>query len=279
MSILRQGFGVFVTRVWAAAAGLIMSIIIARSFGPEGKGIASLMLLVPVLLSTFGNAGLHISNVYFFGKKGASISRLASNSVWVALVLGLLVCGVGIAFYPLVGDRFFAGVPGPFLFTIVALTPAMLLSAYFGNLLLAQRRIAVFNTVMAVQTGVQLATLMIAIYFFDAGVIAVVLGLVVNIIIGALGMTALVYRADPFTWTFDRPLFKQTMLYGLKGYVANALQFLNYRSDILLVSFFLGATAVGWYSVAVNFAEILWYVPTSLGTILFPVVASSSIAN
>lgn len=105
MSILRQGFGVFVTRLVSAAASLVMSVIIARAFGPDGKGVASLVLLLPTLLGTFGNAGLHIANVYFFGKRGAQIRELAANSLWVGLALGVIVAGLGVALYPLVGTR------------------------------------------------------------------------------------------------------------------------------------------------------------------------------
>ena len=39
----------------------------------------------------------------------------------------------------------------------------------------------------------------------------------------------------------------------------------------------MGAAAVGAYSIGVNFAETLWYVPTSIGTVLFPHVANSSL--
>src|SRR3990172_10803129 len=89
MSILKQSVGVFVTRVWGAAVGLAVSIIIARFLGPEGKGIYSLLLLVPSLLVTFGNGGLQVSNIYFYGRKLGSVKDLASNSIWAAFVFGL----------------------------------------------------------------------------------------------------------------------------------------------------------------------------------------------
>ncbi|MFO0704366.1 MAG: flippase [Candidatus Andersenbacteria bacterium] len=276
MNVLRKGFGVFITRIWTAAVSLILSIVVARAFGADGKGVASLILLLPTLLGTFGNAGLHIANVYLYGKRGARIEALAANSIWVALVLGLVVTGLSLALYPLLGPRLFAGVPGSYLLAVTLLTPAMLVCSYFGNLLLATRRINAFNLTVALQTALQLVTVLAAVYIFDAGVVAVVYGLVANLLFGAVVSLVLVYRTHPFGWHFERGLFRESIRYGLKGYLANALQFLNYRSDVLIVSYFLGTVAVGWYSVAVNFAEILWYVPTALGTILFPVVATSA---
>jgi len=278
MSILRQGFGVFVTRIWTAAASLIMGVVIARAFGADGKGVASLILLLPTLLGTFGNAGLHVANVYFYGKRNAKLADLAANSLWVSLILGLLVCGVSVALYPLVGSRFFTEVPPGYLLTIALLTPALLLYSYFGSLLLATKRVFAFNAVNLAQTTIQLVVVLVAIYGFDAGIESVVYGLVFNLVLGAVVNFYLIFKQSHFGWRFNRALFGESFRYGLKGYLANALQFLNYRSDVLLVSYLLGTVAVGWYSVAVSFAEILWYVPTALGTILFPVVATSTIA-
>ncbi|MFH0830446.1 MAG: flippase [Parcubacteria group bacterium] len=279
MSILRQGFGVFVTRLWGAAVGLLISIIIAREFGPEGKGVASLVLLLPTLLTTFGNAGLHISNVYFFGKRNARLSELAANSLWVGLGLGTVVFVVSLALYPIAGERFFAGVPSGYLLAVAALAPAMLVNTYFGNLLLARQRIAAFNLVNVLQLTVQFIAILTGLYLFELSIVVIVYAIAANLLLGAGLVLYLVYRRDPSGWRFNRHLLSETLRYGLKGYLANTLQFLNYRSDLLLVSYFLGVTAVGWYSVAVNFAEVLWYVPSALGTVLFPAVANVSTAQ
>ena len=93
---------------------------------------------------------------------------------------------------------------------------------------------------------------------------------------GAVLMIAFVRAKEKFSLRFHWHVFKQALSYGAKGYFANLIQFLNYRVDMLLISYFVGAAAVGYYSVAVNFAEVLWYVPTSIGTILFPHVSRSS---
>src|SRR3990167_8067384 len=101
MSVLRSSLGVFATRIWGAFVGIVVSIIIARTLGPEGKGIYSLLLLAPTLLVTFGNFGLNVSNVYFYGKRNARAQDLAANSVWAALVFGLVILALFIVAYPL----------------------------------------------------------------------------------------------------------------------------------------------------------------------------------
>ncbi len=275
MSILRQGFSVFLTRVWGALVGIVVSIIIARTLGPAGKGAYSLLLLVPTLLVTFGNGGLQIANVYYKGKKGASVSKLASNSLWAALIFGLMMFALFAIGYPFIAHSFFADIPASYLFTVAALVPFMLVNSYFANLLLAIKKIKLYNLAVSIQLTTLLLAVVVLLLVFNAGLAALLSAIALNITVGATLMVFFLKMNNRFGFKYHKQLLKNTLRYGIKGYFANVIQFLNYRLDILLISFYLGTVSVGWYSVAVNFAEILWYVPTSLGTILFPHVANS----
>ncbi len=68
--------------------GFISMIIISRVLGPEGKGIYSLILLIPGLIMTFGSFGLGSGNVYFVGSKKYSIQEVVSNSLVLTILLG-----------------------------------------------------------------------------------------------------------------------------------------------------------------------------------------------
>jgi O-antigen/teichoic acid export membrane protein len=52
------------------------------------------------------------------------------------------------------------------------------------------------------------------------------------------------------------------------------LKDLSYRVDILIISYFLPAAAVGFYVAAVNLAEIVWKIPDAIGTVLLPRIAN-----
>ncbi|MFO0703093.1 MAG: flippase [Candidatus Andersenbacteria bacterium] len=277
MSVLRSSIGVFATRIWGAFVGIVVSIIIARTLGPQGKGIYSLLLLVPTLLLTFGNLGLNVSNVYFYGKRGAKASDLAANSFWAALVLGLLAVGAFALLSPLLAPRFYADVPAGFMLASVATVPAQLLNQYVANLLLATRRTWLFNLANALQLTVLLANAVVSLLILHQGLVATVYIADISVVVGTILMVLFYVRYEGLALRFKLALFKETLLFGLKGYFANVIQFLNYRVDMLMLSAFMGATAVGAYSIGVNFAETLWYVPTSIGTVLFPHVANSTL--
>jgi O-antigen/teichoic acid export membrane protein len=52
------------------------------------------------------------------------------------------------------------------------------------------------------------------------------------------------------------------------------LQALNHRLDVFLVGYFVGTAGVGYYLVGVNLAELAWWIPLALGTVLFPKVSA-----
>jgi O-antigen/teichoic acid export membrane protein len=79
-----------------------------------------------------------------------------------------------------------------------------------------------------------------------------------------------------FTPRWNRVVIKTTLKFGLRGYVANVLQFFNYRLDLFLVNYFLGPSSTGIYTVAVAMAEMLWYLPNAVGFVIFPKAANTS---
>ena len=63
--------------------------------------------------------------------------------------------------------------------------------------------------------------------------------------------------------------------FGFKQHLGSIFQLLNYRLDLLIIAALLTSAEVGQYSVAVVIAETIWYIPSSLGQILYPKTASS----
>jgi O-antigen/teichoic acid export membrane protein len=63
--------------------------------------------------------------------------------------------------------------------------------------------------------------------------------------------------------------------YALPCYAANLAQFLNYRLDVFIVSFFWGSQAVGLYGLAVITTQLVWLIPNSAAAVLFPAIAGS----
>lgn len=74
-------------------------------------------------------------------------------------------------------------------------------------------------------------------------------------------------------------MLRRALRFGVKGYVGNALQVLNYRVDVLLLSAVATTATVGHYSVAVAVTTVLWLLPQALSDVLFPRIAALSAAE
>ncbi|HSP87009.1 MAG TPA: polysaccharide biosynthesis C-terminal domain-containing protein, partial [Ignavibacteriaceae bacterium] len=83
--------------------------------------------------------------------------------------------------------------------------------------------------------------------------------------------------ALPFRILWDKEITKKSLSYGFKVMLGGILQFLNYRADILLITFFLTRIEVGWYYVSVLIAERLLFLTQATATILMPAASNSEI--
>lgn len=61
--------------------------------------------------------------------------------------------------------------------------------------------------------------------------------------------------------------------FALPCYLGNLVQFLNYRLDVFIVSFFAGYAAVGKYTLAVGLGQLIWMFSNAAATVLLPKVA------
>jgi O-antigen/teichoic acid export membrane protein len=71
-----------------------------------------------------------------------------------------------------------------------------------------------------------------------------------------------------------RNILHSSLSFGIKNYIANLLNFFNYRLDSILVNYFSGPLNVGLYSTGVGVAELIWYIPNAVSGALFPKIST-----
>ncbi len=246
--------------------------IIARWLGPAGKGTLSLALLVPNIAALFLSGGIAIANVYFVGSRRLSLDQLASSST----ALGLVGTVLGVAVVGLLArtgwlSTLVPSVPSALIMLAMISLPVLLLNAYFSALLQGMQHIPTLNAVNVAQGVLTLALTLLLVVGLGWGITGAVLAVFGSGLGGLAALTWLLRRHGAhFRPRLDRTVLRRTYGYGLKGYVGNVLQYFNYRLDTFLVNGFLGPAAVGIYGSAVGLAELLWYLPNSVGFVIFP---------
>jgi len=262
----------FVTRIFLIGIGLITSVIIARVLGPEGRGLYAVAATIAAMGIQFGNLGLHASNTYYVAQRPEFLPYLVSNSLVASFGAGSLgsIALLGI----LSKWPHLVQINGPLLILALASIPFGLAYLLFQNLLIGIQDIRSYNRI---EIGNRLLTLALM-----AGVISLNVGNMETLFSAYL--FALLFS---FVWSFRQlkcrfsstfslsfSLFKTHIRYGLKAYVAALFAFFVLRADLLIIQYMLGAEQIGFYSIAVSTADLIYLAPTIIGTILFPKLSS-----
>ncbi len=276
MRFLRDSLITFFTFGVTFFLGTASSILTARYLGPHGKGILTLVFLLPSLCVSFGSFGLGAANTYLLRRGELRMGTLMANSFAMALAATILASGaIGVA-WPWLGDRVMPGVT-PALAALGLLSlPMLLLTDYLLALLLGTERVVRYNAVSLVAKTFSLAALVLALVVLRAGVtgaiVASVLGSFVTVIL-LLGAFRGVHDEGPGGFRLNLGALRRALGYGVREHLGNIAMFLSYRVDMFFVAAFAGTAAVGIYSIAVMMAELFLYLPNAVSTVLFPRLA------
>jgi O-antigen/teichoic acid export membrane protein len=265
---------VFVASIISFAGRFATSIVVARTLGPEFKGIYNLTLNSNALVITIISLGINVSIPYFMASKKYSSKQLFSLAITTGLVLSFVG---GILFYLAYKHLFINNIlqgidPQIILWATLGL-PVILVASFLTNILLGQQRIIAFSSVdiFRVMTNLGLQILSIVL---SGGVNGAILAWLTSNFLAFIFILWLLRSDINLRISHLRGIMRPALSYGSKSYVANVLTFFNLRLDSFLVNNFNGTAAVGQYSSSVTFAELLWYIPNAVSTALFPKVSS-----
>jgi O-antigen/teichoic acid export membrane protein len=269
----------FLSEVLIFIFGFAASIILARILGPTGKGIYSLILLIPGLLLTFGSFGIESANVYFVGSRKYKIEDIVSNSLILAFFLSVFLILIFLVISQL---NFFQDfirtnqIPILYLWLAVLIIPLSLLLGFFRNILRGKGDITDYNKVRILESAIFLIGIIFFLMIFQKNIFGAVLSYLLSIICACLLNVFLIRKITQIRFYLTKNLLRDSLIYGGKVYLANAMSFLNYRLDMLLIALFLTPAAVGFYSIAVGIAEKLFIISGTLAGVLFPKISSLS---
>lgn len=251
--------GTTLARIIIAVVNLGMVMAVGRALGAEGLGSMSLIVLgvsmVLLVNHVVGGGGL----VYLTPRFGA-LRLLVPSYAWA--VLTAVVAGVAVHFLPLAPDGF--------ALHVVALAFLQSLGTIHLGILFGRQRIALYNTLLAGQSILQLCAFVaflqingptlvdfVAATYIANGALAVLSGYYLWIHQGAPPVVS-----PPSLWA---ALFRQ----GGLAQGANLLQLLNYRFAYYVIERSMGLGALGLFSVTTQLAESAWLVPKSIGGVLY----------
>jgi O-antigen/teichoic acid export membrane protein len=274
--LLRNSSLVLGVQILVLGCTIFNNVFISLLLGPQGKGMIYALQLISGLGLTILCGGLGTAAVFHLGKaEPAQQGPTISATVWGSLLLSLVAVAMVAALSPSLLPLVQAKVPAVYFWIAVAATPPMVLAFNLNYVFLFRRNMTVYNVVSAAPS-----------VLLAGGVAAALVASVASTSILAIAWFASVTAsAVPMVYAFRREVFRfpkaQEMLrafsYGMRSHLGFVVQYLQHRAPVLLVAFFCPVSELGIYSVAVAIAEVLWYIPHAISTVLMPHIAAHSI--
>jgi O-antigen/teichoic acid export membrane protein len=260
--------------ILSQVAMVVVGVMVARMFGPAGKGLLNYAGIAIMVATTLAE-GISGSVVYLLGQAGRELGAVR-RSTWLVIALPA-ICGTAAylalaAFFPSQRALVFAGIAFPFALAGSALT----------GFLLAQHRIREINIANFIAQGGGAIL---------AGAAVFALHLPID---GFMWIWAAAYAASALFLVFrlgraprrafgpaiDPGELRATQLrFALRAGSAALAGFFALRIDVVIVSAAFDAAMLGVYTLALAAGEIMWQLGRSISLASFGRLASADRAR
>lgn len=265
---------VFATRVATLALTASTTLVLARLLAPAELGSYYLLVLVPPSLLALFSLGLPGALTYHAGR-GQQLDEVRGLAVVLALAVSLTVAAILLAAQPFLTATVLAAAPAGLVPYVAVAMPGVFATSFAGAVILGRQRLRVYNALLLLNAGLLLIGQVVAIGVLHAGVAgALATYATVVSLVGLMSLIAM-RRLGPIRVRTGRRFAASLVGYGLRLQPASLAGFFSYRADVYLMSILLrDPAALGVYGLAVNIAELVFYVPDAVSTVLFPRVAA-----
>jgi O-antigen/teichoic acid export membrane protein len=261
-----------------AVLALLISVLLARGLGPQGNGIYSLVILVPVVTLSVLNLGIGPGTVYVTGKKRYSTKTIIGSTVFLAAILAVVGSVLAFLIINFYSETLFPGVPKSLLNLILISIPFYFLIDAAISLMQGFQDFIAFNLIHLLTRIINLVLLVIFLFVLKVGNVGAIvawIGTYIILLISIPFTTGEIHWRTLWELRVGKAAIREIVGYGVRAHPANLATFLVYRIDRFLLNLLVNPAEVGVYVVAVGLVERLWMVSSSVSTVLFPRIADS----
>lgn len=282
-SLWYSGLHTLGTNLIATPLLVVCGIILARSLGPSGKGSYDLVIATTTLLEVLLDFSLPIGVVYVIARGDAAPGPLAQRLMLLAPCQGL---AAAVLLFIVQHTAYSTALLPPHMEgqAIMAIAISLtftVMSAYWRAILMGLQEIIKVNRLDLINRVLFFGMLVTAIGVSAirqsrASAVVFIWIHVASLVLTSLILLHALYPALSQGKTgIRRTGLRELTAFALPCYLANFSQFLNYRLDVFMVSFFVGIEGVGLYALAVNLAQVIWLISQAAARVLLPKIAAS----
>ena len=262
----------FLASVVTLPLGFIITVLLGRYLGAGDLGLyrmASTIYGIAMLVAAIGIPAAMIKYVAEFKDDRTKFNQIVSSGIITSLFLGI---GFVALFY--FSSGLFAEIfnmPGlsGLLKILSPVFPFALVGGALLGLLNGLREMKKYAAATIIQSFL-MVVITVALIYYGFGVAGAVIGVVLASVGYCLFLIWTTRKYFGITFSNYSQTTKKLLKFGAQIFGANAINMINYQADTLLIGYFLTATDVGHYAVAVGLSRFFWIVPQAVQTITYP---------
>ena len=275
--------GVMSTQVVLFGLAFVSSFLLSALLGPTLKGELVAVITVPGMIVAVGMFGLPSAINYFAGR-GYSIPSLERLAYGFSLTFAAGLFALVWVLLPVLERSLFHAAPDNLLRIVLLTLPLATLSALGVGILYGRQKVKSWNLIQLVMAGVSLALVIVLVGGLRLGVEGAVAGTIVVNVATVTLILITVRRLSQANPGGPQASPRAVAAYGARGYPSSITGYFHYRADTYLIqALILSAVSarqmLGLYSVAVTMAELVFYVPDSVGVIFLPRIAGATVED
>ncbi|MFW6194339.1 MAG: flippase [Halobacteriota archaeon] len=246
---------------------------LAQYLGPSDLGLFSMCIAIIGILSLLGGFGFERALVKHIAENKDNkeeISQIFSSALVTMIIFGVILGLILFVFSDLVSRIFNMPQLSPLVNFLAIAFPFTLVTTIYSGFFNGLRKMNYFSLVVFSRSFSALF-LIVALVLIGLGVEGAVLGYVVSEVIIAGVFFIFVRRFVHITLSGFKVMVKKLLSFGSWLVGADVLNRFHNQANILLVGFFLTATEVGYFTVALALSTFFWIFSQAIQKVSYPI--------
>jgi O-antigen/teichoic acid export membrane protein len=249
---------------------------VARTLGPENRGVLALVLVLSSIATQVGSLGVPASVTYWIAAKKARPSSLLRGLRGFRRIQLVVILTVQAALILIVLEP---RSPSGFVWVgllSLAVTASSLSQMYGLAVLQGLSRFSAFN-VLRILGGMLYMVGVVALWVMnEATLTSITLVVIGTSIIAAVINWLVVVHAAPTGKVNGVGSTRSIVSFGVRSFFGSSSPFETFRLDQLLVGVLLAPVALGYYVVGLAFTSLTRLIGQSIGMVTYPRVAGAT---
>jgi len=275
-AFLGRAAALFGSQVFGAGLSVVNGIMLARVLGPAAKGDYYILVLMPATALVLLQLGLPQA-FGFFAARGQTASMMTKALALTTASSLAALAGLAMVL-PLIRDALSLTIRVEQILLAFLAFPLAVHATFSTAIVMGRLAVRWYAGVNVVRGIATTALLVVIVGGPGLSVNSAVAVYVISSAIQTVGFAIGAGRVRPVDERAQPVSYRELLGYGLPYFPGSLAWFFSYRVDAYLIAFLLtnASEPLGFYTLAVGLAEMVYFFPRAVSTLFFPHVAGSN---